>query len=172
MDMTSVCVRTAQVLASGGAGKVCLVEADLRAHALEKSFGRTSNDGGDHLATAGAMRKSSPQISPNLWMVPASAFLDVPENADSAMWVHGRLGELRRQFDFAVIHAPSAVEWGATALLAHLADGLVLGLEAHRTRRLTACSVRDQLVAANVHVLGVVLGERRFPIPSLLYQML
>jgi Mrp family chromosome partitioning ATPase len=172
IDMTRICVMTAEALASGGAGRICLVEADSRSRSLEQSFGRTGNDGGDCTEPAGAVQKSSHQISPNLWLVPADAFLGAPENADSAICLRSRLGTLRREFDYAVIHVAPASEWGGTALLAHLADGLVLGLEAHRTRRLSARSVRDQLVAANVRLLGIVLTERRFPIPERLYRRL
>lgn len=172
MDMTRICVRTAEALASGGAGRICLVEADLHSRPLEQSFGRTSNDGGDSLETAGAVRASSRQISQGLWLVPAKTFLGTAANADSAAWLRLRLGELRREFDYAVIHAAAAVQWAGTALLSQLADGLVLGVEAHRTRRLCVRSVRDQLVGANVRVLGIVLGERRFPIPEQLYRRL
>lgn len=172
IDMTQICMRTAQALAAAGAGKTCLVETDLRSGAMETGFGGTSNDGVDILKTAGAMRKSCHQISANLWIVPAEVFLATPENGDSALWLRSRLGELRREFDYAVIQAAPPVNWSGTTLLAHLADGLVLGLEAHRTRRLVARNVRDQLVAANVRVLGIVLTERRFPIPEALYRRL
>ena len=172
IDMTSVCFGTAETLASEGAGRVCLVEADLRSRALEQNYGRTSNDGNSGRETAGAVRETSHQISHNLWMVSADAFLGKPEKAGSTIWLRGQFEDLRNRFDYAVIHCAPATEWGGMALLANLADGLVLGLEAHRTRRLSAKSLRDQLVAANVRLLGIVLTERRFPIPERLYRRL
>jgi hypothetical protein len=172
IDITRICERTAQALAAAGVGRICLVKTDLRSGNTEPNLGGTSNDGGDGLRTARAMRKSSHQISPNLWLVTADMFLATPENGGSTLWLRSRLGELRREFDYAVIQAAPPVNWSGTTLLAHLADGLVLGLEAHRTRRLVAKSVRDQLVAANVRVLGIVLTERRFPIPEALYRRL
>jgi hypothetical protein len=172
IDVTGLCMRTAHALAAENAGRVCLVEADFHSRALEQSYGRTSTDGGDCSGTAGAMRKSSPQISDNLWLVPADAFLGSAENAHSAPWLRSRLGELRRAFDFAVVHAGPVSGPGGTALLAHLADGLVLGLEAHRTRRLASQKVKEQLQAVNVRVLGIVLSGRRFPIPEMLYRHL
>jgi len=83
-----------------------------------------------------------------------------------------RLGQLRREFDYAVIHAPSVCNSESLSLLAHVADGLVLSIEAHRTRRLNAMRIRDRLLAANVRLLGVVLQERTFPIPERLYRKL
>jgi Mrp family chromosome partitioning ATPase len=172
VDMTSICFRTAETLASEGAGRICLVEADLRSRALERNFGRTVDVGHSGSEVTGAVRESSRQVSHNLWIVSADTFLGEPENANSAIWLRGRLGDLRREFDYSVIHCAPATEWAGMALLANLADGLVLGLEAHRTRRLAAKSLRDQLVAANVRLLGIVLTERRFPIPERLYRRL
>jgi len=171
MDVSRICFRIAQALATEG-GKVCLVEADFRSRSLAQSYGRTSTDGGDSSGTAGVMQKSSPQISDNLWLVSADVFLGSAENAHSAPWLRTRLGELRRTYDYALIHAGPVSGTGGTPLLAHLTDGLVLGLEAHRTRRLVAKKVKEHLEAANVRLLGIVLSERRFPIPERLYRRL
>ncbi len=172
IDMTSICFRTAETLASEGAGRICLVEADLRSRVLERHFGSRGDDGHSGSEVTGVVRECSQQISQNLWMVPANVFLGKSENVNSPIWLRGRLGDLRLQFDYSVIHCAPATEWAGMALLANLADGLVLGLEAHRTRRLSAKSLRDQLVAANVCLLGIVLTERRFPIPERLYRRL
>lgn len=99
-------------------------------------------------------------------------FLGSVENAHSAPWLRSHLGELRRAFDYALIHAAPVSGTGGTALLAHLADGLVLGLEAHRTRRLAARKVKEPLEAVKVRVLGIVLDGRRFPVPGRLYRRL
>ena len=172
MDTASICRRTGQTLAAEGAGKVCVVEAELRSRALEASCGRICTGGRGSSETAGAMQKSSHQISPNLWLVPGAVFLGPPENAHSALWLRGRLEQLRREFDYAVIHGGAVATCSATALLAHLADGLVLGIEAQRTRRIAARRVKDLLESVNVRLLGVVLSERQFPIPEGLYRKL
>ncbi|MGC2194859.1 MAG: hypothetical protein WA628_09290 [Terriglobales bacterium] len=173
LEIASLCRKTGEVLAGEGAGRVALVEANFQTPALEQSFGGTSNDGGGDSETAGALRKSSRRIAHNLWLVPAATFLGCAENGHNATWLRSRLGELRREFDFAVIQAlPTGESGGSAAFLANLADGLVLALEAHRTRRLTATKIREQLSAANVRLLGVVLHDRSFPIPEKLYRRL
>lgn len=173
IEIASLCRRAGEALAAEGAGRVSLVEANFQTPALEQSFGGTSNDGSGYSATAGALRKSSRQIAHNLWLVPVATFLGCAENGHNAAWLRSRLGELRREFDFAVIHAlPTDVPGGSAAFLATLVDGLVLALEAHRTRRLAAMRIREQLSAANVRLLGVVLRGRSFPIPERLYRKL
>jgi Mrp family chromosome partitioning ATPase len=173
VEIASVCRRAGEALAAERAGRVALVEADIQTKALELSFGRTSNDGEDISETAGALRKSSRQVARNLWLVSAAAFLGCGENGNNSAWFLSRLGELRREFDFALIHASPAGEAdGSAAFLGHLADGLVLALDAHRTRRRSAMRIREQLSAANVRLLGAVLRDRVFPIPERLYRRL
>lgn len=173
VEMASVCRRAGEVLAAERAGRVALVEADIRTRALELSFGRTSNDGEKSSETAGALRKSSRQVAPNLWLLSAPVFLGCGENGNNSAWFLSRLGELRREFDFALIHAsPASEPDGSAAFLGHLADGLVLALDAHRTRRRSAMRIREQLSAANVRLLGTVLRDRVFPIPERLYRRL
>jgi Mrp family chromosome partitioning ATPase len=173
VEIASVCRRAGDALAAERAGRVALVEADVRTKALELSFGRTSNDSEKSLEGAGALRKSSRQVAPNLWLVSAAVFLGCGENGNNSAWFLSRLGELRREFDFALIHASPAGEAdGSAAFLGHLADGLVLALDAHRTRRRSAMRIREQLSAANVRLLGTVLRDRVFPIPERLYRRL
>ncbi len=171
VDLGWICRTTCEILATDGRGRVALVETDLQRRTWEESYGRTSSDGSGSAETAGAVRKSSLQIAHNLWLVPARIFLGSAENDHNAAWLCSRLGELRREFDFAVIHASSA-ESGSATFLGHLADGLILALEAHRTRRLAALKVRERLHEANVRLLGVVLCARSFPIPEPLYRKL
>lgn len=173
VEVASVCRKAGEVLAAERAGRVALVEANVRTKALELSFGRTSNDGEDSTETAGALRKSSRQVGRNLWLVSAAAFLGCGQNGNNSAWLLSRLGELRREFDFALIHASPAGEAdGSAVFLGHLADGLVLALDAHRTRRRSAMRIREQLSAANVRLLGTVLRDRVFPIPEKLYRRL
>jgi Mrp family chromosome partitioning ATPase len=57
-------------------------------------------------------------------------------------------------------------------LLSRWTDGVVLVLEANATRRDAARRVKEILDAAKVSVLGVVLNNRTFPIPDVLYRRL
>ncbi len=172
IDVSALCIRTAETLAAEGAGKVCLVETDIEHGHLERRYGRTSNDGDVRFEATGAVRASSRQIRKGLWLADARAFLGERANIHNLTLLRSRLGQLRREFDYAVIHAPSVENSESAALLAHISDGLVLSVEAHRTRRVNAIRIRDRLLGANVRLLGVVLQERTFPIPQQLYRKL
>jgi hypothetical protein len=170
-DVSRLCQLVGEVLASEKAGNVCLVEANARTFALEKSLGGTSNDGACVSQGTGAVRRSSRQIARNLFLVPGS-FFSLPEGSASLPWMQARLGELRDQFEFTVIHADWAGAGTGTSLLAHLADGMVLGIAAHRTRRAPAQKIHEHLLLTDVRLLGVVLSERTFAIPEMLYRRL
>lgn len=170
-DVSKLCRFVGEVLASERAGNVCLVEANTRTSALEKSLGGTSNDGAYISQGAGAVRKSCRQISQNLFLVPGN-FLLLPDCSVSLAQIQARLGELRNQFEFTVLHADWAGSGTVTSLLAHVADGMVLGIAAHRTRRAAAQKIREHLLSIDVRLLGVVLSERTFPIPEMLYRRL
>ena len=81
-----------------------------------------------------------------------------------------RLRELTAEFDFSVLWC-APVSW-LTASIGQTCDGLVLVLTANKTRRLVAAQTKDQLIKAQVPLLGTVLAERRFPVPQGLYQNL
>ena len=166
----SLCLRTAAVMAAEYSLRVCVVEADFQARSLEKEFGGTSTGGRDDPELAGAVRMSSLQITNHLRLIPAEEFLGSAENALSASWLRSRIGALRREFDYALFHAPSLGRGSGASLLG--ATGLVLVIEAHRTRRTTAQAIHESLQSSNLRLLGAVLSERRFPIPEGLYRRL
>jgi len=57
-------------------------------------------------------------------------------------------------------------------LLGQLADGMILVLEAHNTRRVAARRTKEILEASNVRLLGTVLNGRTFPVPERIYRKL
>jgi Mrp family chromosome partitioning ATPase len=88
------------------------------------------------------------------------------------MSLNGYLAKLRREFEYSIVEGPPAGESSEAAALGRSADGIILVLEAHRTRRAVARKIKATLDAADVRVLGTVLTGRRFPIPEVIYRRL
>jgi len=168
---SGICMRVAETLASQTTGRVCVVETDPKVPSERQDLGGLCTDGGHTPEFAGAVRVSSRQLTQSLWLVPAIAWRPVQQPL-TVQWMRQRMGELRAEFDYAVIHAPPVGICGEAGLLAQLADGLVLVLEAHRTRRAAARTAQEKLQAANIRMLGAVLNGRTFPIPERLYRRL
>jgi Mrp family chromosome partitioning ATPase len=80
-----------------------------------------------------------------------------------------RFAELCAEFSYVLVDAPPASESAESLVFGRLAEGVVLVIEAHATRRESARKVKENLEAANVRLLGAVLNKRTFPIPESLY---
>ena len=119
---------------------------------------------------APARVESSWQIAPHLWIVPRQTWLPDSCAARVNEVTLTRLRDTAAGFDFSIVCC-SPVAW-LTASIGQTCDGLVLVLAAEKTRRLVAAQVRDQLVKAQVPLLGTVLAGRRLPVPSGLYHRL
>jgi len=104
--------------------------------------------------------------------VPASGLRELSrEPATSRYWLWA-LAELRNDFEYAVIHGPEAGASSESALLGQLAEGIILVIEAHNTRKATARKIKETLEDSQSRILGTVLSQRTFPVPEKLYRRL
>jgi uncharacterized protein involved in exopolysaccharide biosynthesis len=163
-----LCERVARTLAEQTTNRVACVSGEANEVLGEVEGG--SIGGGRTPEFAAPMRGSSRQIGRNLWLVTESIWKPQAQSCFAVPWMRRQLGELRHEFEFAVIHGPPIALRSEAALLGRLTDGLVLVVEAHRTRRLPALRVQEELQRAQVQVLGAVLRNRTFPIPEKLYR--
>lgn len=115
------------------------------------------------------LRQTATRLRNNLWLVPYDRGGEEFFSNDS---LRSHLSGLRREFGYSILEGAPAGVSDEAAAMAQVADGIILVLSAHRTRRATACHVKERLEAARVCVLGVVLGDRAFPIPEMIYRHL
>ena len=169
-----ICARTAEVLASHLSGTVCLVDANLRNPTLHQEFGMENHFGlSEALQQAGSIRKYSRSFAGGkLWLVSAGSAVENWQTWLGSRQLQTRLSELRQEFDHVLVDIPPVNLFAEGMLLTKMSDGLILVLKAHSSRREVAQKVVKDLKAAKVRLLGAVLNERRFPIPTALYQRL
>lgn len=74
--------------------------------------------------------------------------------------------------DLIILDTPPVLASPLTLALAPTADGVILVVEAERTRMAVAEAARDSLRAGGANLLGVVLNKRRFHVPKGLYDRL
>lgn len=169
-DVAGICLNIGEVLMQHVDGRVGVIETTLGMPEFEDVFGVKNTVPVVAREDFNSMRSAAHQISNRLWLVPPTSFWGT-ENI-SLHFLEATINEVRRDFDFAVMHAsPSAVSSEA-AVLGHMCDGVVLVLQAHATHRAVAQKVKETLQAANVRVLGAVLAGRTFPIPESFYRRL
>jgi hypothetical protein len=181
--ITETCLRIARALETQTAGTICVVQAEntstaqVRYSAFNPSDEFTTHGGTPQEPPSvqgkwESLRKSSRQISEKLWTMPMDVFLDGSVSGRSAVWLHGRLEQLRTDFDYTLLQAPAAGASSEAALFGNLCDGVILVLEARSTRKFAAQRVKSMLNSANARLLGTILTERTFPIPERIYRKL
>ena len=177
------CLRVAHALEAQTAGSICIVyaETSIREQTGFSAFytrEEFSNYGGTPQqppavqAKRESLRKSSRQISEKLWVMPMAMFLEGSVDGQSAAWLHGRLDQLRSDFDYTLLQVSPAGGSSEAALFGNLCDGVILVLEARSTRKFAAQRVKSMLNSANARLLGTILTERTFPIPERIYRRL
>jgi Mrp family chromosome partitioning ATPase len=167
----TLCARIAETLAGYVSGEVCLVDADVEHPAVHAYF-RLANDRG--LAQA---LVSPGEISTFLRPVPGTQLTVLPAGHGTGAVICGerlaeRVRELRENFDYVLVRAPLGVDAADACFLGRLTGSAVLVIEANATRRDAAARLKLQLEHNGVSVLGAVLNNRTFPIPSSLYSKL
>jgi hypothetical protein len=164
-DVAGICRLTGEILARRISGNVGLIETRPNldfAHRPSRHVWEWP----------GYWRSSEWQIGARLWRVPAQAVWSGERHAPVPDRLHNRLGELRLDFDFTLLQGPPAGTCSDALLLGQASDGVVLVVEAHRTRRAAAQRAKERLLAAQVRILGSVLSGRTFPIPKGIYEHL
>jgi len=169
-----VCAAAASILAEAISGEICVLNANFEESSFPASFRCHERTGlRDVLLEDSPIREHAHQLQPkNLWLFPGG-----PRDGDLSQMLHSekaraRLLEFGSEFQHVLINAAPVLRDPGVTALAQLSDGLVLVVEAHSTRREVARRVKEGLELANVRLLGAVLNNRRFPIPSVLYNRL
>lgn len=169
VDVGGICMLVAEALSARVSERVAIIEA----HAWSRDAGiHPERRRAPERVGIAPIRAASNQLSGNLWSVSGPVFWGGDARAGSPAWVRERLGELRTEFDYTVLHAPAAGVYSGTSLLGQASDGLVLVIEANYTRRSSAQKTKELLHGANVRVLGTILSGRTFPIPDGIYRRL
>jgi protein-tyrosine kinase len=171
---SSICARAGKILASRGEGPVCVVDANFQAPSLHECFGVENTKGlAEATVESGPIQNFALQIPEHdLWLLPSGRSATELRFPTMAEGLRERIKELRDSFRYVVIHSGPLRLQTSAMQLSRWTDGVVLVVEANNTRKEAARRVKDNLAAANVSVLGVVLNNRAFPIPDAIYRRL
>lgn len=162
-EVAGMCRRVGETLAGERVGAVAIVGTG----ALFSASGCIHDPAAECTNDDRSMdyRKVGARVRRNCWLVPAAGYDDAPS-------LLAFLAAIRKEFEYSVVAAPAIGESGYAMTMAQYADGLVLVVSAHNTRRATAHRVKQAVDDAEVRLLGAVLSDREFPIPEALYRRL
>jgi len=80
--------------------------------------------------------------------------------------------EKLKQFDFILIDSPPATPFAMALATSPFVNGVVLVLEAEKTRWLVARNLKDRIISNGGKILGVVFNKQRHYIPEFIYKRL
>jgi len=157
---TVTSVNLATSLAESGS-RVILLDVDLRRPNCHRTLG-VVNDRGLSSFLAGQADFESvvrPLEGARLFFVPAGPTPPNPAELVGSARMRDTLEELREAYDFVILDSPPVLPVTDAVVLGREADGAVLVVKGHDTPRELLRRARDQLLQANVHLLGAVVNN-------------
>lgn len=159
----------AELLAAHNVGSVCLVDSTGAVPSLHSRFAVSQTprfaEASADLTSTGIER----QVLTNLWLVASASPVT---GCDDGAISNERLAELREQFDYVIVAAPPALAGVEAMAIAAVVDGVILLIAENTTRRDAAKMAIDSLQKSAAAILGVMLTNRSYPIPSAIYRRL
>ncbi|MCL6459525.1 MAG: CpsD/CapB family tyrosine-protein kinase, partial [Gorillibacterium sp.] len=140
--------------------KVLLIDTNLRKPMLHSAF-RIPNNSGLTSILMGSMtlEKAVYQTEVSgldlLTSGPVQPYMD---ELLGNVGMRNLLSDAKQKYDCVLLDCPAILEAIDTALLANLADGVILVIESGRTKKEAAANAHKALKRANASVLGVVLN--------------
>jgi Mrp family chromosome partitioning ATPase len=125
-----------------------------------------------HEPTAEAIRKSMERLSAGTATDAPVRTLPVHRGGPwESNWQYRRdcIELLRSEFDYTIIDCPSMRESGDVLSVSPFVDGIILVVEANRTRRDQPRQAEYSIAAAGGTLLGYVLNKRVYEVPSWLF---
>jgi Mrp family chromosome partitioning ATPase len=158
--VSTVASRLAIAAADEGDQKVLLVDANLEAPSVHRAFAIDQSPGLLNVAQGSHSLEQVLQSSSleNLWLLPlGTSYRDSP-SIESPSTVRELLSGLAREFSFIVVDMASFDQSGDPLGVTTAVDGILLVVEADRTKRSLAYSAADAL--SPYRLLGTVLNKQ------------
>jgi capsular exopolysaccharide synthesis family protein len=168
---STVVAQFASALASGGE-KVLLVDANLRSPSLHVAFNVGRENGFTDLMIGRSIlsRVIKETKVANLSIISSGAPHPNPLALLESGSLESQLAEMKGKFDWVLFDAPPLVRFMDAIVLSPKVEGVVMVVEAEKTRWEVAESSRQRILRENGKVLGAVLNKRRYPVPDWFYK--
>ncbi len=170
---SGVAANFGMVLATSGE-RLLLVDANLRSPSLHEFFTLGKNPGLAELLTGEKTLRQVIKAThlPNLLLIPAGSLPQNPFPLFANGKVDSLLQQMRAGVDWVILDAPAINIFNDAVAVGARTDGVVLVVQAEKTRWEVAQSARRRLESAQANILGVVLNDRKTHIPEWLYRRL
>jgi Mrp family chromosome partitioning ATPase len=172
---TSTLVREFAMVSAEHSNKpVLLVEADLMQPCQYRAFGIEAKSPLDHVLKEGkALDGVVSQVDKsNLFLATLSSKVQSALTARTFFNPTDMWKIVREQFSLILIDSSPASVTADSMALCETVDGIVLVVEAEKTRSAVVKKVRDHILMQEGNLLGMVFTKRRLYIPEFFYRFL
>jgi Mrp family chromosome partitioning ATPase len=171
---SSICAGAAEALAAHVTDPVCLVDSNLRYPSLHLCLGVENSRGlGEALVHPEPIQEYVRKIpGGGLWLLSSGLNSSPHTGTMNSSRSAARVEELRQEFPFVLMDSPRVNVYSDAISLGQAADGVVLVVSAHSTRKEAARKAKESLEIAGVRLLGAVMNNRTYPIPQGIYDRL
>lgn len=165
---TTTATNFARILAKDAKYGVLLIDANYSRPSLSKLFKINPLNSSLGLAHKG-VKLNLCKIEPsNLYVLPYNEQLPGPESIFQSPW----FGLMYEKFDYIILDGPTTHDSPDIQELCSKVDGIILVIEAGKTRQQVVVRAKKQLEAAGGRILGAVLNKKKRHIPEFIYKYL
>ncbi len=172
--VSTIASNLAATLAKSSDKQVLLVDVNYHDPSAHQILGVNLSPGLGEIFFNGQDVKTviQPTVIDNLFILTAGEIdKDSNINLESQAFAD-LLHTLKNDYSFVIFDSPAIGATSSSVRLASLLDGVILVTESERARWEAVQRVKEQLIKANVNILGVVLNKKQFHIPRFLYKTL
>jgi succinoglycan biosynthesis transport protein ExoP len=127
---------------------------------------------GVHGRKPGADESDVVEAAPNFSLFDISNLRRESTNVLDKSTFRDRIEQLRGQYDIIIVDCPPILTDGSWSAVLRMVDGIILVVEAEKTRAAVLRSTTKMMGEVGGHVLGIVFNRRRQYIPRFLYRFL
>jgi|GEM_PF-545378 len=157
----------AQAFSARSSKRVILVDGNVREPGLHHLFKAGRLGLGDLIRDRAALHEAITEVIPEKYY-----FLQTGQTLENPIALYESeafaqvVEDLRNACDLLIFDSPPLMDAPEAAMLASRMDGLIMVLQADRTRWELARAVQEELTAVGVPILGVILNKREEVIPD------
>ena len=169
---STVVTNLAFAFSSGGKSQVLIVDANIRRPRLHRVFSVERENGFLDFISGKIDLSQGIKITsiPNLKVMTAGQQADNNDIAAFSAISKDMKNLIERDFDWVIYDTAPVNYYPDTLMATALADGIVLVIQAEKTRWPAVSKAIETLQAVGAHIAGGVLNRRKHIVPALIYK--
>ncbi|MCP4649455.1 MAG: CpsD/CapB family tyrosine-protein kinase [PVC group bacterium] len=171
---TLTSVNLAVTMAEEKEKRVVLVNTDFRYPAIEKLLNIQEGQGlSNYLNDEVPLDKILINTAVNnLTVLPLGTALSNPAELMASSKMKDLIKELEKKFNYVILDTPAFIPFADAHSLGSLVDGVLLVVQASKTRREVVWRMQEQLMGVRARLLGVILTHVEYHIPEYIHRHL